>query len=196
MEAKQEEKQISSTWEKSEQSIERILSSVDLYSNLPNTSGERTVAILGAGQAVEVIPLSDLFFNKEQKIPNIIAFDLDHTQKTLTEQFLQDRTVRLEYRIADIKDEKSYGDEQYDLIIIRNPDVHSTFEGWKLTLGNAFNHLKVGGVLFLTVAEPHVRKFAGEELGKRKCIIKEYDIPSKWRSAYVSEDHAFIVKKA
>lgn len=195
MEARQENTKLPSGWNRAEQAMGNLLRDTDLYSCLPSKAGERTVAILGAGAAVEVCPISDLFLQKEKEKPKVIAFDLDVVKKVLTERFLEDKRVNLDYRIGDIRDESSYGDEQYDLVIIRNPDVHNDMKGWRQALSNVLNHLKKGGVILFTATEPHVIRFAESELGRKDTIVKKYGIIRTEMEDYVSERQAFIAKK-
>lgn len=195
MESTQENTKLPSDWNRAEQAMGNLLRDTDLYSYLPPKVEERTVAILGAGEAVEVCPISDLFLQKEKEKPKVIAFDLDVEKKVLTELFLKDRDVNLDYRIEDIRDESSYGGEQYDLVIIRNPDVHREMKGWRQALNNALDHLKKGGVILLTATEPHVIEFAESELERKDIlIVKKHEIIRTEKGGYVSERQAFIAK--
>lgn len=195
MEGVREKLDISSAWKLGERSMEKVFNDINLYSDLPGKKRERTIAILGAGAAVEVCPISDLFLQKEKEKPKVIAFDLDVAKKVLTEQSLKDRDVNLDYRISDIRDKNSYGDEQYDLVIIRNPDVHSDMKGWRQALGNVLDHLKKGGVILFTATEPHVIGFIESELGRKDTIVKKHEIIRTEMGGYVSERQAFIAKK-
>lgn len=195
MEGTQEKSITPSTWQRGEESIRKILEDLNLYSHLPQRNGERTVAILGAGPAVEINPIHDLMFQGDNESPRIVAFDLDEAGKILTEQSLRNRHINLEYRIADITDEQSYRGEEYDLVVIRNPNIHVSESEWVKALNKAYDHLKKAGIILFTSREPHVQKFGEEKLVERGNMVVKHQTPWRTRGGYVGEDYAFVVRK-
>lgn len=157
---------------------------------------EKTIAILGAGLAIEVPALNDCFVAQGFERPRIIAFDKNESGKSLTEEFAGLYGVSVDYRIADVSNESTFGNEQYDLVIVRKPDIHNSQEGWAKVFENAFHHLKDAGLIVVTTSEDKAYDFTFLELTRNGEIVLNYQIPSHLRVLpFISEFDLLIFRK-
>lgn len=195
------ERKISTQWSRSENTIRAIFNFIDLYDRLPQRQDKRRVAILGAGAAVEVAPLRESLIKKDGEEPEIIAFDLDPAMKRLTEATIGADIPGFTYKTANFALPEVFpSDQQLDLIIIRNPNIHAYPDSWATGINNALEHLRIGGILLFTTNEVHAREFIQKEMEKGGrgdyYETKLQEIPIVINVLpYVVEQDIFLAKK-
>ena len=165
------------TWEEPERKILETFEKINLAGSMPPGTYQRIIAILGAGAVVEAKPLTNYFINHGFGKPMIIAFDLDEKMKLLTEGLINSGYVDIEYRIEDVADPESFKNEEYDLVIIRRPAVHTSQVVWERAFQNGFEHLRPGGI-FLTTTDLY-DDFVIKQLKREGRDIKKYMIPKE-----------------
>lgn len=165
------------TIEATKNSMIEVFHSIGLENWVPRRKGGVHIGILGAGAAIEAQALDDYFKStRKGEKPHIEAYDLDRVKKTLTEQIVMG-DVDLSYRIANIADPQTYLEKEFDLVIVRNPDVHSHPESWEKGLELAYKTLVTGGVIIATTTEN--REFLERQLKKLRASYNFFDIPRK-----------------
>lgn len=180
--------------EQVQRSMRKTLEKVGFIGYLPQGSSEKKIAILGAGAAVEVPVIDKLFVDNGLGRPKVVCFDKDPSFKKLTEELVRSQGLNLEYHSRDISDPNSFEGEQYDMVIIRNPDVHSLQGKWSDAFKNGFNHLKPGGI-FLATTDIYA-DIVRLELQKGGEVVKKYSIPEIDRvSPNFNENDLFIARK-
>lgn len=194
MESSNEALQKPTTWGQAEQSVKTTLEKIQLSKYIPSGNQKRSIAILGAGSAVEVHPLTDYFIAHGFGKPAIIAFDLDDFLKSLTEKQINLGHVNLDYRLKDFTDPKSFKDELYDMVIIRKPVVHKFSGVWAKAFRNGFDHLKPNGI-FLATTDIY-DNFVRGQLVRGGEIVKFYTIPEEDSTLpYFNDSALFIARK-
>lgn len=104
----------------------------------PATVGR--VASLGYGMFTEVGALDKVFPSAE-----IEGIDVDEKGTLLRERGKIPARVGLRHQ--DLVKTETLGEDRYDLLVIRNPDIHRSY-GWKRIFKNSFRALKsTGGIL-------------------------------------------------
>lgn len=190
------EQRESSIIEQAQQRILDTLGEVNIVQHLPLSSEKRTVGILGAGYAVEVKPLTTYFSANNLGIPRIVAYSLEEGGKVFSERLAQEGEVALDYRIADASDPGAFKGEQYDVIIIRKPNVHTGQENWRRIIRNGLEHLKPSGCILVTTSEDEAYRFVFGELKDDADVVLEYNIPEERRIApFFNEDRLLLAKK-
>lgn len=186
------------TIEQAQVNIRKVLNDlrlVDYFAKENRQSQGKTIAILGAGTAVEALPLTQYFVESGLGKPKIIAFDPDEDVKRLTEEIFKGKDVGLEYRSADAANPNSFRDEKYDVVIIRKPDIHNGERTWRQVFQNGFDHLKSEGVLIATT--DLYSDFVLEEIQRGGELAREaYTIPEEnIVPPYLTEFDLFIARK-
>lgn len=185
-----------SLWERAQRSIGTTFEQIALLDYLPVQTGQPTVAILGAGVAVEVQSLHDYFTTHQRLAPRIIAFDVDKGVRILTEEIARLSGVEVDYRTADASDRSTFDGKQYDIIIIRKPDVHKGQENWRRIIQNALRHLKPNGCILVTTSEHEAYKFVSGELKDDVDVVLEYNISEERRvHPFFNEDRFAVSEK-
>lgn len=180
--------------ERTQRAIEATFREIQLIDYLAREPLDKKVAILGAGLAVEIGAITSYFLRNGLNKPKIICFDRDPDLKEFTETLFGSQGIDFEYRISDITDTLSLKDEQYDMVIVRRPDVHNGERNWSRAFENGFNHLKKGGV-FLATTDMYA-DFVREQLKRGGEIVKTYVISEINRvSLSFSEVDLFVAKK-
>ena len=123
-------------------------------------------------------PLSDYFTASGLLKPKIVAFDIDANRKLLVEKTEKRSGIDLDYCIADITNPSSFGNEKYDLVVIRRPAVHTSQSVWEQALRNGIDNLNPNGIMLITASEPGEIEFVRQHL-KPKEILFEYNIPEE-----------------
>lgn len=169
-----------------------------LFDYIPAGESNLQIAILGAGFALEVPSLKNYFTAQGKNIAQVTAVDLDLEGggKLFTETIAASIGVPLEYRIADVGNPVSLGEELYDLVIVRNPDVHRSETNWQLIFANGFNHLKEGGIFLVTTTGSLDHRFVLAELSQRGRILLDAKIPEQLRGGgYFNDANVVIAQK-
>ena len=183
-----------SSIEQAQNHLKHVFDGIGLsyYFAKEGNKGERIkVAILGAGAAVEVLPLTRHFVEKELGKPEITAFDVNPTLKKLSEVVAKDKDVDFRYEIRDLSNPEAFGEEKYDLVIARNPGTVNA-GNWEKIFANGFSHLKSGG---LFVVASTLRQFIRDQLEKGGKIIRSFKIPEVDNNVFFPERDVLIAQK-
>lgn len=180
------------TIEATKNSMIEVFHSIGLEQWVPQREGGIRVGILGAGVAIEAKALDEYFKNKRER-PHIEAFDVNDIPRVLTEQIAEpDDNFR--YTIANIADPNTFEGKEFDLLIIRNPDVHTHPDSWETGLELAYKTLVPGGVIIATTTEN--REFLERQFKKLRASYTFLDIPKKNQiGPFFPEDSLYYAMK-
>lgn len=179
--------------EQAQEAIGKTLNAISLKDYFPQEPRKKMIAILGAGVAIEAVSFTSYFTANDFEKPHIVAFDQDAFSMEVTERLVP-KDLDFKYRKANIVKDETFDDEQYDMIIVRNPNVHASESDWKKIFSNGFKHLKQGGV-FLATTDIH-QDFIRNELKAGGKIVREYEIPDVNKvGPYFNESNLFIAIK-
>lgn len=159
----------------------KVFDQIRLAQHMPVQSGQRKIALFGAGGfPIEAESLNLYFQEHALGKPTITAFDVDDRLKDGMKNYFEDAKsdIDFEYRVADLSKPESLGDEQYDLIMVRRPDVHFWPSGWEKVFANGFAHLKSGGLFLATAYEEPGLRFEQEQLKRHGEIVADYRVPN------------------
>lgn len=185
--------------EETQKQIIKVFDEIHLIDYLPKAPEAKAIAIFGAGAfPVEVEPLTNYFIAHQLGKPKITAFDINTGLRIFYDYYFEPKNVDLEYRSGvngDVSNPDTLGEEKYDMIVIRNPDVHSSEHSWMKSFENAFLHLKSEGIILATT-DMH-QNFVRSQLAKNGKIEKTYPIPKMGQSiVYFGESDLYIARKA
>lgn len=125
-----------------------------LPSELRTRSGVRVLSV-ACGLAPEAIPIREL-------LPNARFEAIDIRADLISGATAFHRDIpSVCFRVADATKPESFGKEPWDLIILRNPQIHGEWqtgytdmtEDWARILSNCEEHLSKGGYIYLACAE-------------------------------------------
>lgn len=182
--------------EQAQRSIFATFEAIHLAGYMQPSEGEGSVAILAAGYAVEVEPLAVYLATHGLGTPRIVAYSLERGGKVFSEKIASSRGIALDYRIADVSNSASFKEEEYDLVIIRKPDVHRGWKNWRSIIQNGFAHLKPTGCMLVTTSEQEAYELVFMELQRAGEVCLEHTIPETLQiSPFFNENKLVVVKK-
>lgn len=184
--------------EQAKRCMYKVFDEIRLAQHMPAQDGERKIALLGAGGfPLEAESLNSYFQEHGLGKPQIIAFDIDNRLQSGITSYFQDSGIDIdfEYHSADLSKPESLGDEEYDLIMVRRPDIHYWPSGWERVFTNGFTHLKPNGLFLATAHEEPGLRFEQEQLKKHGEIIANYRVPPVLVASPLFDERALLLAR-
>lgn len=197
MEPQSESPRATSSWQRAERAILTVLQQSRLNEVLPVGMTNPRVAVLGAGAVVESKPLTEFFEQHQFGKPTIVAFDIDPSQvgKLLTEGNIDPAQVSLDYRRGDVSNLNTFGDEKYDMVVIRRPASHDKATNWGTVFTNGFTILNPQGVMLVTTYEDSDLPFVRKQVSQGGKEIVEQRILEDKSNPFFSEEILMLARK-